>query len=291
MAAGGPRLEIEPGLLEEAADLALRGDLSDPYWAKRERLYSIEDPEERERGFAALARRAFESLGLAAPILQALAEHSSLSQGLQRVHVGRTVRAREEGAELFVGEGGARTAVVRVRAQTLLDPRRALAFLRHEIFHVADMLDPAFGYDPAPPSREGGPGAARKVLDRYRVLWDAAIDGRLAARGHGTPGTLEQRRRQFAEAFPELREKAAEAFESWWAEPSARHADILALARGREWPLVCLSPSHADPGHSYPSEYAIPYQDEASREPAGLVRRKVAVGGRKSSGEKPAKSG
>jgi hypothetical protein len=59
--------------------------------------------------------------------------------------------------------------------------------LRHELMHVADMLDPAFGYERSLPTSDDGPSADNIVRDRYRVLWDVTIDGRLARAGLAHP--------------------------------------------------------------------------------------------------------
>lgn len=48
-------------------------------------------------------------------------------------------------------------------------PGRYTALLRAELLHLADMLDPAFGYAPTLPEMDGGPSAAGLLQDRYRA--------------------------------------------------------------------------------------------------------------------------
>jgi DNA-binding LacI/PurR family transcriptional regulator len=45
------------------------------------------------------------------------------------------------------------------------------------LLHIADMVDPAFGYQPAVPEVDGGPTYARLLQDRYRALWDVSVAG------------------------------------------------------------------------------------------------------------------
>ena len=64
--------------------------------------------------------------------------------------------------------------VVRLRPQSLLDPEALRTLLRRELLHVADMLDPAFGYLQGaarrrhrPRRREPAPGALPRRVGRH----------------------------------------------------------------------------------------------------------------------------
>jgi len=46
------------------------------------------------------------------------------------------------------------------------------------------MLDPAFGYSPTLDLPGLNAAEQRLARERFRLLWDIAIDGRLAAAGH-----------------------------------------------------------------------------------------------------------
>src|SRR3990172_3141039 len=96
-------LRVEPRLLEEATFHALRR-LPDTLAHDRERvgLYSIGDPEERERRFRALYASWFLRLKLDVPILQALDEQPSIRATTAACLVGRAGSRREEGADLHV---------------------------------------------------------------------------------------------------------------------------------------------------------------------------------------------
>jgi hypothetical protein len=103
-------------------------------------------------------------------------------------------------------------------------------FLRHELYHIKDMLDPAFGYDPALPDCEGEPARLNLLLRRYRVLWDTVIDGRLWKSGRARDGIKEAHQREFACTFQMLGERARAAFEQWFDLPRPTHAALMQFA-------------------------------------------------------------
>jgi hypothetical protein len=136
--------------------------------------------------------------------------------------------------------------VLRLRPESLLDEHGLHALLRHELMHVADMLDPAFGYERALPPSDGGPSADNILRDRYRVVWDATIDGRLARAGFGSPATRDARAREFAAAFSMLGERCASAFEEWWDAEHPLHPEMVAFAT-----LTALTPFAGGPSRAY----------------------------------------
>lgn len=157
--------------------------------------------------------------------------HEPFERELARLPAARALVARsrqpgDEESDLLVGDDGGRTVMLRVAAERSSDPVALRRFLRHELRHVADMLDPAFGY-----RRDLGlRGRTRAELDlaraRYRVLWDHAIDQVAEA-----PIAPDERRAQLAQAFAALeagqRTRLAEAF----LDPARRtHARLCAAA-------------------------------------------------------------
>ena len=234
---GGPDCwtpEYDAVLVEEAVAFALRGEPLGPYWVARSKVYEIADEDARAREFLRLAREEFEARGLSRPLDQALRERPVIARATAGCLIAPAVTARDEGAELFVRRprDGPDTGrlVVRLRPSSFADPERLLAFLRHELYHIADMVDPAFGYEPVIGDAEATPGRARLLVTRYRALWDAAIDGRLVREGRADPSVREARRRELVSAFPELEE---ESFEEWLDGSAHTHRELVALARGQ----------------------------------------------------------
>ena len=110
--------------------------------------------------------------------------------------------ARREGSELFRSEDAEPLFVLGVRAERFCDRPGLYAFALRELLYAEDMLDPAFGHRPAlPPGLE--PARRELVRDRYRVLWEARVAGRMARAGvaHGPPdGAPPRFRRAFGRA-------------------------------------------------------------------------------------------
>ncbi len=98
----------------------------------------------------------------------------------------------------------ARTVVIRVPAIAFARPDPLLAFLREELLHVSDMLDPAFGYEPDLADLTGEPAYLQLLRDRYRMLWKTTVQGRLCHR-HALPAeTRRAARHAFGTTFPML---------------------------------------------------------------------------------------
>jgi hypothetical protein len=225
--------EYDPALVEAAVLIAPRErDVERAFRRERDRLYGLDDPEEREAAFAALAARWFQRLGLDEPLRTASSEQPRIMARCGRCLVVRARGAGDEHADLLVAAPAPPTVLVRVTAATLSARGAALAFLRRELFHVADMLDPAFGYEPGPGAAPPAPLLEQRRWHRYRVLWDTSIDARLLRLGRAAPGARAERWRDFERAFPDLGEGAAAVFERFWSAAPGTHADLLALAGG-----------------------------------------------------------
>ena len=230
-------LRYEPRFLEDCVFLAARGHVQEKlYHRERNRVYEIAEPEERERAFHNLDTGWFMRLSLADPIEKAVSEQPFLSSSVGHCLVARAPGKKEEGAELFVppkelaGKREKPTACILLQPQSLLDPARLLTFLRHELLHIADMLDPSFGYEPALPAAEGGPTHDRLLKDRYGVLWDATIDGRMARRGWVPAALRAERLAEFSHAFPMLGRQTEQLFSHFFDWESHTHAELVAFA-------------------------------------------------------------
>lgn len=229
-------LRYDPGLVEEAVFLAAEGHPeAKTFHRERDRIYGIKHPEERERAFNDLHRAWFLRLGLADQIEKAISEQPLLSSGVKSCLVARAPGKNEEGAELFVnpdekiGNKDRRTVSIFLRPESLLAPFALLTFLRHELMHIADMLDPAFGYEPALPRAEGGPTHDRLLKERYRVLWDATIDGRMVRRGWAPDSLRAERLLEFCRTFPMFGQKSESLFRRFFDRETNTHAQLVAF--------------------------------------------------------------
>jgi len=230
-------IEYEPRFLDEAV---LRAAATRPegrlFYRERERLYALADPEERSTAFDRLSAAWFERLDLARPLASALAEQPQLGDAIALCAVGRPPRPRERGAELLVrsAPGTPPTAAARLLRlllppELLLAPEVATPFLRRELQHVADMLDPRFGYEPRLPPAAGGATHERLLRDRYRVVWDTTVDGRLLRRGWQAPAVRGERQDEFVRTFAALGDEAPRVFARFFDDPAPSHRAIIAF--------------------------------------------------------------
>ncbi len=231
-------VRYEPRFIEEAVFLALReGPDARLFYRQRNALYEVSDPDEREQAFQSLHQAWFPHLGLADQIEKAINEQPLLASAVGLCLVICAPARREEGADLLVSpeEGLSpkerRTLRILLRPESLHDPLALLTFLRHELLHITDMLDPHFGYEPVLPVAEAGPPHDRLVRDRYRVLWDATIDGRMVRCGWAPESIRIQRLNDFGHTFPMFEEKTAQVFGRFFDQELHKHAELVAFAQ------------------------------------------------------------
>ncbi|MBI3265144.1 MAG: hypothetical protein HYZ58_18610, partial [Acidobacteria bacterium] len=241
-AQGSPRSSGQAGLRAQAQGAVPAASRADAraFRRERDRVYDMADPDRREAAFHALHLRWFARLGLHEIVGQVVADHRDVVDRVDEGRVLRAVTRREEGADLVdqivPGEVDQRPILVlRLRPRTLLEPEALRALLRHELMHVADMLDPAFGYQRSLPLSDDGPSGDNIVRDRYRVLWDVTIDGRLARaspcdiRLEPDP-TRDARWQEFAGTFSMLGDDCRRAFEEWFDQRHPTHARLVEFA-------------------------------------------------------------
>ena len=235
---GELQVEYEPRLVEETVFRALKGHPEEPAVRRqRDRLYEIEDAEARDAAFRRFHAAWFDRLDLGEPIDQALSEWPLIAGAVRACLVAFASSDRQEGAELFVrspqeemSEVDRRSVVIRLRPERLLASAQLLEFLRHELLHIADMLDPRFAYEPRFPSSEVGPAHEQLLKDRYRVVWNTYVDGRLSRLGWASAGVRAARLNEFRQAFPMLGELTEPVFDRFFSAPSLCHADLVVFA-------------------------------------------------------------
>ena len=234
-------LEIEPRLGEEAVlqaiELMPEAELRQ-FRRERDMLYDIDEGEARESAFARFHCRWLDRLHLPQRLRVLVAEQESIARSIARCLVLWATSAKEEHADLRedIRGGGELVLVLRLRPVTLVHESRLGRLLPRELLHVADLLDSAFGFDPAPQISEEGPAVENIIRQRYRVLWDTTVDGRLQARGALDGDGEELRRRVFYATFPMLGEELEAQFTRFFSGPRPSHGELRSFA--------------ADPRHS-----------------------------------------
>ena len=197
---------------------------------EREKLYAILDPDERNRAFFHLHLEWFRDWGMETLLTDPLRDFPLLSQALKILAFRKARSKNDEGGELYINEAGDRNGVVAMRPERLRQEAELAPFMRHELSHLHDMVNPTFGY--LPELAVSGPSLSQQRLarERYRLLWDVSIDGRLVGRGRQTIATKEQRWTEFCGAFdfwPGARQE--QVFNSLWNNPQPTHRGIEEL--------------------------------------------------------------
>lgn len=229
-----------PDLVEETVLLAERtlgpADAR-AFRRERDRLYDLRDADRREADFRAFHVRWFAHLGLHRVIEDIVAPREDILSRVAGCRVSRALIRRDEGADLLdpspatARTGDARpTLALRLQPPLMLEPEQLGVFLAHELMHVTDMLDPAFGYERALPPSDDGPSADNILRDRYRVLWDVTIDGRLARQGLAGARARDARRREFAATFRMLGDREPRLFDDWFDRVEPTHRALVAFA-------------------------------------------------------------
>ena len=205
----------------------------------REKCYQVLDPDERNAAFSRLHLEWFREWGLD-NLLLGLVNEFPLLPGTLNTLVFRKARAKsDEGAELYVNNEAKISGIVALQVERFQKADQLKRFLRHEFTHLHDMLNPEFRYSPQLHLASRNVAQQRLTRERYRLLWDITIDGRLE-RTNESPATRHGHRDALDRAFgfwPEA--KREEVFKSLWENAQPRHNELLAHA---------CDPRHAQSG-------------------------------------------
>ena len=212
----GVEIRFDPALVEEAVFLELKrreasGDrrLAETFHAQRSRLYGAAGAaDEREARFRQLADRYFHELGCAELVTKRFEEFPLVAAQVQMATVQRVWSRKEERVELYVHPvphgrvslEASTTLLLGLQAARYLNRDELVAFLRHELMHICDMLDPSFAYEPHP--EFGGECETEDDLtrERFRLLWNVWVAGRMRRNEWPLPDA-EQSRRGLDRAF------------------------------------------------------------------------------------------
>lgn len=221
-------LRFEQELVESAVTLHLTSGRvpalqATRFHRERENLYRVSDPDERNDAFFKLHLEWFREWALDKQLTGPVHE-LSLLETLDLLAFRSARSKREEGAELYVNDAGKKHGVVALRPLRFRDAKDLNCFLRHELWHICDMVDPTFGYAPGIRGQLS-PAQQRLARERYRVLWDVTIDGRITKSRNAGQATKEERRAEFDAAFPFWSSDKRDAlFISLWTEAHPTHA-------------------------------------------------------------------
>ena len=244
---GSLEIQFDPAWVEEAVFLELKrrracGDrhMAAVFHAQRSSLYGASGAaDERDARFQQLAERYFHELGLAELVTKRFEECPLVAALVQTARVQRVWSRKEERVELYVRPAppgrasieASTTLLLGLQAARCLNRDELVAFLRHELMHICDMLDPAFAYEPHP--EFGGECDTENDLirERFRLLWNLFVDGRMRRRGWPLPGA-ERSRRGLDQAFASWEPKRYEAvLQDLGSRDRCTQRELLELAK------------------------------------------------------------
>jgi hypothetical protein len=234
------------------------------FQAEREKCYAVLDPDERNAAFFQVHLAWFREWRLDQTLQSFVEEFPLLTKALHLLAWRKARTQSDEGAELYVqsragvspaqssarrcdtvsasdaaGAAGtgetpalpSRNAVVAMRPERFERNGCLGLFLRHELTHLHDMVDPSFGYSPELPPLGRVTAPPRLIRERYRLLWDITIDARLRRVGHAVSGTREQQEKLFQRAYAFWgEEQRRSVFGELSSTLEPRHARLLTLA-------------------------------------------------------------
>lgn len=201
------------------------------FHAERERCYATLDLDDRAAAFARVQLAWFTEWGVPDRLGTVATRFPQLQAALASLAFRKASGRNEEGAELYRNADGARQGVVALKPGRFAGDAALERLLHHELAHLADMVDEAFGYSPDLDGTAGTASQQRLVRERYRLLWNVSVDGRLTRRGLETVADEARRRDEFERAFAFLSEpRRRVVFDDLWQGRLARHSHLLEVA-------------------------------------------------------------
>lgn len=242
-------IRFQPALLQEVIDSFIEktereGDptyykefheLADPIYEK----YSLDD---REPEFKKLYQYLFGTWGFSDIIRDAFEEFPELKERVGIVLIKGVLKEDQEGVDILrkwgsleqelaksFEEKGLKGVGIKLIPRRFYDPALT-RYCRHELTHIADMMDPQFGYDPDTKVGQN-PGEETLILQRYRVLWCLSIDSRLERAGKEPMLAKEDRFKEFRSWYRKIPAgQLKSVFEGLWQADFLTHSELVEMA-------------------------------------------------------------
>lgn len=244
----GYKIEYDPRLTEEVVskkikDLEQEGNMRipdsfraacDPIYDK----YPIADRDDIdfEDAFRGIYLRFFKILGYEDIVQSALSEYPVIDEKVGEIIVKVCYAVEKEEANLAKRKiedperGELAVIILQITSPRFFEKEGLKIFLRHELMHVTDILDPVFCYDNNPlgvtPSEEC------IIKNHYALIWDIYIDQRLVKSERVNPQIKDERRAEFDTTYRSIQEDdRISIFEGLWQIEGLTHPQILACAK------------------------------------------------------------
>lgn len=231
-------IQYDPALIESVVLLEVQrkeeeGRLGffEEYHSLADPVYEMDSLEERDKAFQLIYQKLFLKWRLGNTLEKTVREFPLFEDDVDLIYLKMASFEGDAGADLMGGkEGrGSKIILIKLLSHYFTEKDRLQNFLRHEFMHVSDILDKAFQYG------EGlkmVPSPKNWVGERYSLLWDIYIDGRLSRQGKDLMKERDKRVEEFDalyQRFPQFQRKAI--FEWFWNAKDLTHRDLLEMAQ------------------------------------------------------------
>jgi hypothetical protein len=240
------KVRYDPLLTEAVVlqEISRRQDAGDPglfgeYHLAADPLYH-RCPDARDAAFERLHEQLFIKLGFAEAVQWPLRDLPGIGEQASELLVALAASSAEEGADLSLGQASdndhpIKRIGVRLRADRFIDPAALQRYLRHELLHVVDLLDPGFGYEGEARLAVVSPAEENIIRNRYRLFWCLSIDARLEATRREPLADRNSHRREFDAQYRKFPPAVREAiFARLWRPEPLSHTSLLEMATGSE---------------------------------------------------------
>lgn len=233
------KIEYDPGLIEavifrELAGREAKGDfmLTEEYHSFTDPVYENFPADERPAQFKKIEWDFFVKLGFPKVPQEIFSEFQVFEEKATGGVVVKAQNPFDEGSNLVKGptdSAGKKRIVVKLLPERFQDVPYLKKLMRHELMHVSDMLDDAFGYRS---DRLGcNPMEESIVTERYSCLWDIFVDSRLIRNQRETIADKASRHGDFEVLFRNVPSGAKSSiFEKLWQDEHLTHDRLLELA-------------------------------------------------------------
>ncbi len=172
-------IKFEAAFVEEAVFLVIKNHeetgnfhaLVELFYQQKDPIYETVSESDRDVEFRKFYEHYFTQLGLRCLFEELFAEFPLLANSKLPIFIRQTSNPKQEGAEIYT-TGEIKTAIVKLRVTKILDKPSLQSFLRQELMHISDMLDPVFQYSPEAPLGGSSEVEENLIRDRFRQLWN-----------------------------------------------------------------------------------------------------------------------
>lgn len=189
-------LHLEPGLVDQllvrvrhTPTLLPDAGALQAFDATLDHIYRSASGGDRRRALDREGAQLVAHLGVTERVARVLRDYAPVQARLARVILSAAAPGDQRVDVHGPDASGSLSLVIRLEVEVWLDAGRMDRTLRHELEHAHDMLDPAFGYDPAAGWPGSTHGQRQQARQRFTAVWCCTVDARLARAGREPTAT------------------------------------------------------------------------------------------------------